>query len=300
MKKEETILSITGSDGTGGSGVQADIRFIAELGGVAASVVTSITAQNTLGIQEFHDLPASVVRGQLEAIINDLQPQVVKIGLLRRIDVVNTVAEALRSYHPRHVIFAPVLRSTRGEQLVLPSVYEAIRQQLLPLCTVVLEPSDLPVGTRCHGHANQLSAALAVFLSRGEPESEAMLHARAFVRQLPAGYAEEGSRSGELFNQFLDAVECYRRHYSDVAFYAGQLNVSARYLGQVTRRMAGRSPKAIIDERLTGDIIGLLQTSRLSLKEIACELGFSSQAQLSRYFRKQKGMSPSEYINTKK
>ncbi|MBR6973948.1 MAG: bifunctional hydroxymethylpyrimidine kinase/phosphomethylpyrimidine kinase, partial [Bacteroidaceae bacterium] len=88
MRQKKAILTITGSDGTGGSGVQADIRFIHELGGVAASAITSITVQNTLGIQEFYDLPASAVRQQVEAIINDLQPQVVKVGLLRRIDVV--------------------------------------------------------------------------------------------------------------------------------------------------------------------------------------------------------------------
>ena len=69
------ILTITGSDGTGGSGVQADIQLIHELGGRAASAITSITVQNTLGIQEFHDLPAPVVRQQVEAIINDLQRQ---------------------------------------------------------------------------------------------------------------------------------------------------------------------------------------------------------------------------------
>ena len=101
---KQTILTITGSDGTGISGVQADIQLIHELGGVAASVITSITVQNTLGIQEFHDLPASVVRQQVEAIINDLQPQVVKIGLLRRIDVVEALADVLRRYKPQHII----------------------------------------------------------------------------------------------------------------------------------------------------------------------------------------------------
>ena len=94
-----SILTITGSDGTGGSGVQADIQLIHELGGRAASVITSITVQNTLGIQEFHDLPAAVVRQQVEAIINDLQPQIVKIGLLRRTDVVEMLAEVLRKHH---------------------------------------------------------------------------------------------------------------------------------------------------------------------------------------------------------
>ena len=115
-----TILTITGSDGTGGSGVQADIRLIGALGGAAASAITSITVQNTLGIQEFHDLPASVVRQQVEAIINDLQPQVIKIGLVRRIDVVEMLADVLKRYQPKHIIYAPVLTSTKGEQLVLP------------------------------------------------------------------------------------------------------------------------------------------------------------------------------------
>ena len=145
---KQTILTITGSDGTGGSGVQADIRLLSSLGATAASVITSITVQNTLGIQEFHDLPASVVRQQVEAIINDLQPQIVKIGLLRRIDVVEMLAEVLQRYQPRHIIYAPVLTSTKGEMLVEPRVYEAIERLLIPLCTVVLAPTDLPDGPR--------------------------------------------------------------------------------------------------------------------------------------------------------
>ena len=103
MNNKQAILAITGSDGTGGSGVQADIRCISELGGVVTSVITSITVQNTLGIQEFYDLPAAIVRKQIEAIFNDLQPQIVKIGLIRRIDVVATIAEMMQKYHPRCV-----------------------------------------------------------------------------------------------------------------------------------------------------------------------------------------------------
>lgn len=290
-----TILTITGSDGTGGSGVQADIRFISELGGVAASAVTSITVQNTLGIQEFHDLPASVVRQQVEAIVNDLQPQVVKIGLVRRIDVVEMLVEVLRRYRPQHIVYAPVLKSTKGEQLVSDKVYDAIQRLLMPICTVVLEPSDLPIGPRRHGSANQLASAVAFYLSRGETTDEAMLHARTYLKQLPADYAEGNSRSEELYNQFRDAVEHYFHRYADVAFYAKQLNVSPRYLGQVTRRIAERSPKSIIDERITTEIALLLTTTNKPLKEIALQLGFSSQAHLSRYFKKQKRVSPSEY-----
>ena len=72
----------------------------------------------------------------------------VKIGLLRRIDVVQVVAELMRKYRPKYIVYAPVLHSTRGDLLVAPQVYSAIKEQLIPLCTIVLEPSDLPSGTR--------------------------------------------------------------------------------------------------------------------------------------------------------
>ena len=274
--------------------MQADIRCISDLGGKATSAITSITVQNTLGIQAFYDLPASTVRTQIEAILNDLQPQVVKIGLLRRIDVVQVVAELMRKYRPKYIVYAPVLHSTRGDLLVEPQVYTAIQQQLIPLCTIVLEPSDLPAGIRQHGHANQLATALAYYLSCGENVNEAMLHARTYVSQRPKGYTEDNSRSGELYNLFLDAIDRFYHHYSDVAFYAEQLGVSARYLGQVTRSIAHRSPKAMIDERITAEITQLLTSTNKPLKEIAQMFGFSSQAHLSRYYKKQTSHTPSE------
>ncbi len=291
------ILTITGSDGTGGSGIQADIRFITQLGGQVVSVVTSITAQNTLGIQQFYDLPASVVRLQLEAIINDLQPQVVKIGLLRRCDVVETVASVLRRHHPQHVIYAPVLTSIRGDQMVPPEVYHTIREQLLPLCDIILDPTDISAVPKQHGLANQLSSAISYFLSKGENTDDAIMHAKSYLQQLPAGYVENNSRSAELYNRFLYSVNQYHRSYNDVAFYAEQLNVSPRYLGQVTKRFGDRSPKAIIDKRIINDIAVLLTTTHKSLKEIAFEMGFSSQSQLSRFFKKQTGLSPSQHKN---
>ena len=296
----KAILTITGSDGTGGSGVQADIQLISKLGGTAASVITSITVQTTLGIQEFHDLPASVVRQQVEAIINDLQPQIVKIGLLRRIDVVEMLAEVLQRYKPRHIIYVPVLTSAKGEQLVEHRVYQAIEKLLIPMCTVVLAPSDLAETPLRHGRANQLASALAYYLSHDEKVSDAMLHAQAYLKQLPADYADGNSRSEELYNQFLDAVEHYYHRYADVAFYAEQLNVSPRYLGQVTRQITGRSPKAIIDERITNEIETLITTTNKPLKDVAQLLGFSSQAHLSRFFKKRRGVPPTEFQHKQK
>ena len=180
----------------------------------------------------------------------------------------------MQKYHPRYIIYAPVQTSTHGDQLVEPQVFSAIKEQIIPLCTIVLEPSDLPSAIRLHGQANQLSAALAYYLSCGENTNEAMLHARTYLSQFPKGYT-------------------FHHLYSDVAFYAEQLGVSARYLGQVTRHVANRSPKSIIDERIMEEISTMLGTNK-PLKEIAGLLGFSSQAHLSRYYKKQTGKAPSE------
>ena len=121
--------------------------------------------------QEFYDLPLDVVRQQVEAIINDLQPQVVKIGLLRRSDVVEMLVEVLQKYKPRHIIYAPVQTSSRGDRLINPKVFETIERLLIPLCTIVLSSTDLPFSPRRHGQANQLASALAYYLSLGESET---------------------------------------------------------------------------------------------------------------------------------
>jgi hydroxymethylpyrimidine/phosphomethylpyrimidine kinase len=114
------------------------------------------------------------------------------------------------------------------------------------------------------------------------------------VSQKPKGYTEDNSRSGELYNLFLDAIDRFYHRYSDVAFYAEQLGVSPRYLGQVTRSIANRSPKAMIDERITSEITTLLTSTNKPLKEIALIFGFSSQAHLSRYYKKQTAHTPTE------
>ena len=122
-----------------------------------------------------------------------------------------------------------------------------------------------------------------------------MQHAKAYLSQQSSDYIGGNSRSKELYHQFLTTVEQYFQHYADVAFYAEQLNVSPRYLGQVTRRVSGRSPKAIIDDRIIAEVTTMLTVPHCPLKEVAQRLGFSSQAHLSRFFKKRKGVSPTDY-----
>ncbi|MBQ4380649.1 MAG: AraC family transcriptional regulator, partial [Bacteroidaceae bacterium] len=104
-----------------------------------------------------------------------------------------------------------------------------------------------------------------------------------------------GSRANELYMDFLNVVTEHVGKKNDVQFYAEKLNVSTRYLAQVTRRIANKSPKMIIDEKLVKKIELLLKTTERNVQEIAYECGFSSQAHLANYFKKLRGVSPTGY-----
>ena len=352
------ILTITGSDGTGGAGVQADIRMIASLGGYAVSAITSVTVQNTLGIQQFFDLPADIVEGQIEAIVNDVQPCMVKIGMVRQADVLRTVTDALKRYAIGSVICDPVIRSSNGEVLMTDEVVEEMKMLLLPLCSLVvmkredaeymlhstIETNDdllcaareilacgcgavLLQGGRglsglqtdvlitadesqphyfssadstaepwqAHGQSGHLSSAVATFMSQGQSVTEAVTHARTYINQLPVFSSGLVGRSSELYNDFINEVATHHKTNSDVRYYADRLNVSSRYLAQVSKRIAGKSPKSIIDEYLMQEIELLLTSTDKTVQEIAYECGFRSQAHFSKFFRKMKDCTPSEY-----
>jgi hydroxymethylpyrimidine/phosphomethylpyrimidine kinase len=311
MTNNNIILTITGSDSTGAAGVQADIRTIAALGGRPVSAITSITVQNTVGIQQFYDLPGSIVAGQIEAIMNDVQPSAVKVGMVRRSDVLDELCRLLLRYHPQHLVFHPVVRSSRGERLMDEDLALRIRNQLLPLCSVIVmrrrdnqwllcQESDprvvfLDDRPSLHGHDNMLSTALATLLSQGVPMKEALERATAFTRQQVSRSDSLQGRSQQLYNEFLDQVDQHLLRRSDVQYYADLLNVSSRYLAQVTRRVANHSPKAIIDNRMAEYIRLQLNNTQQTVQQIAFTCGFSSQAHLSRFFRKMTGTSPSEY-----
>lgn len=290
VKEMMTILTITGSDGTGLSGVQADMKLIAALGGYAVSAVTCITVQNTLGIQEFFDIPAPVVRSQIEAVVNDVAPQVVKVGMIRSVEVLDVVLDAISRYRPRYVVYAPVPVSAKGERLMDDDVLARVKARLLPLCTLVAPPQHA-----FHGERNAYSSAVAVYLSQGDGIAEAQRKAERFAKELLARTAGPQSRGMERYQAFLDAVDTHVLTNNDVAFYADCLNVTPRYLSQVCRKMGGKTPKQIIDDALLRRIQSDLTLTNRTVQEIAYDCGFTSQAHFSKFFKKQTGQTPSEY-----
>lgn len=136
------VLSIAGSDCSGGAGIQADIKAISANGGYAASVITAITAQNTQGVQGIHAIPPSMVQMQIESVLADLRVDAIKIGMVFEADIVRAIAQALRNDFVRTgrnipVVFDPVMISTSGHKLMSDDTIEALRHELFPLSTLL-------------------------------------------------------------------------------------------------------------------------------------------------------------------
>lgn len=137
MRTYPCVLTIAGSDCSGGAGIQADIKTISALGAYAASAITAITVQNTCGVTGIHPVPPSYVKGQIEAIMDDICPQAIKIGMINDTKIVEVIAEMLQKYQPQFVVFDPVMVSTSGCKLMEDEAIEAITTRLIPLATLI-------------------------------------------------------------------------------------------------------------------------------------------------------------------
>ena len=131
------VLSIAGSDPSGGAGIQADIKAISALGGYAATAITALTVQNTRGVQRVFPLPATLLREQIDAVMTDIEPQAIKIGMVNDAAVVQTIVDALQHYRPSIAVYDPVMVSTSGHRLIEESIVELIEQQLMPMATLI-------------------------------------------------------------------------------------------------------------------------------------------------------------------
>jgi hydroxymethylpyrimidine/phosphomethylpyrimidine kinase len=136
------VLTIAGSDSGGGAGLQADLKVITALGGYGMSVITAITAQNTLGVTRIQDVDLDVVKAQMDAVFSDIGVDIVKIGMLASPEIVQIVAKTLRKYGIKKVVLDPVLRATSGASLGGDDTAQAIIQELFPLAMLVTPNMD--------------------------------------------------------------------------------------------------------------------------------------------------------------
>ena len=130
-------LTIAGSDSGGGAGIQADLKTFAALGVYGTSVLTAITAQNTLGITAVHEIPADVVRAQIDAVLSDIGADAVKTGMLSTSQIIGAVAEELGRLRVERLVVDPVMVAKSGDRLLREEAVGTLRKRLLPLAEVV-------------------------------------------------------------------------------------------------------------------------------------------------------------------
>ena len=131
------VLTIAGSDPSGGAGIQADIKAITALGGYAASAITALTIQNTLGVTGIFAVPPLVVSEQIAAVMEDIAPPSIKIGMVKDATIVRHIAEAIKKYQPAFIVYDPVMVSTSGHQLIDDDVIETIEKELIPKVSLI-------------------------------------------------------------------------------------------------------------------------------------------------------------------
>jgi hydroxymethylpyrimidine/phosphomethylpyrimidine kinase len=133
-------LTIAGSDSSGGAGIQADLKTFAAQGVYGCSVITAITAQNTMGVFDVYPLPPGIIKKQLEAVLSDIHPDGIKIGMLANSSIIHSVADTLRQFPKNPLVLDPVMAAKSGDLLLEREAVRSLREELFPL-TSILTPN---------------------------------------------------------------------------------------------------------------------------------------------------------------
>jgi hydroxymethylpyrimidine/phosphomethylpyrimidine kinase len=156
------VLAIAGSDSGGGAGIQADLKTFAALGCYGMTAITALTAQNTLGVRAIHPVPAPMLRDQIDAVIEDIGVDAVKIGMLHCADIIRSVADAIDRHGLRPVVLDPVMMSTSGARLIDDDARAVLVGELFRRATLVtpnLDEAALLVGRPLQTEADMEAAA---------------------------------------------------------------------------------------------------------------------------------------------
>ena len=185
-RKYNRVLTIAGSDSGGGAGIQADIKAISAMGCFAASAITAVTVQNTIGVQAVHPVPLEILEGQIDSVLSDIGADAIKIGMLHSAEVVNLVADLLEKYGIRNIVLDPVMVSTSGHRLIEEDAVEVIKSRLMPLSRVItpnIPEAEILAGCRISSEddfdeiARKLSdnGKISVLLKAGHLEGESLV-----------------------------------------------------------------------------------------------------------------------------
>lgn len=136
-KQYKIVLTIAGSDPSGGAGIQADIKTISACGCYAMSAITAIVDENTFEVKGVYPVPASFVRGQIESVLSDIGADAVKIGMLHSSELILAVKEALAPYNICNIVLDPVMVATAGDDLLKQEAVRTLQHELIPLTRII-------------------------------------------------------------------------------------------------------------------------------------------------------------------
>jgi len=137
MKKYNRVLAIAGSDSGGGAGIQADIKTISACGCFATTAITAITAQNTVGVTDIHPIPISTIKKQIEAVLEDIGTDSIKIGMLHNSETIIAVRNVLKQFKITNIVLDPVMVSTSGNNLLQTEAINTLKNELIPNVRVI-------------------------------------------------------------------------------------------------------------------------------------------------------------------
>lgn len=197
QKSYPIVLSIAGSDSSGGAGIQADLKTFSSLGVYGATAITAITAQNTQGVHSQLAITSQMVYDQIVAVIEDLHPSFVKIGMLSNAEIVNVVAEALSQYSLT-IILDPVIVSSSGHRLLSLEAQDALKEKLLPMSALITP--NIP----------EIKALTDMPLSSFEEKQMAaqrLMNYGVKAVLLKGGHEEGNTKTDILFSQSANGIE---------------------------------------------------------------------------------------------
>jgi hydroxymethylpyrimidine/phosphomethylpyrimidine kinase len=170
MKQKAKILIIAGSDSGGGAGIQGDIKSASACGAYAATAITSITVQNTLGVTNVFNLPTAIISQQIEAVLSDIGADVIKTGMLSTTEIILIVVQTLQNYSQIKLVIDPVMVAKGGAKLLQNSALEALKTKLLPMAYLVtpnIPEAEILSGLKINNEAEMLQAAKIILAQTG-------------------------------------------------------------------------------------------------------------------------------------
>ena len=164
------VLTVAGTDPSGGAGIQADLKTFSALGVYGMSVVTALVAQNTQGVGRILDVPGDFAAAQIESLFADVRVDAVKIGMVNTADTASVIADALRRFKPKLVVLDPVMAAKSGDALLMPDAVAVVRDELVPLATVItpnLPEAGMLVGGAAPRTVEEMRGALGALYGLG-------------------------------------------------------------------------------------------------------------------------------------